>query len=45
MTSWREVAPEVRAAGGTYLDEPVVVEDAQFITSLRLGGIPAPSAM
>jgi protease I len=44
MTSWREVAPEVRAAGGTYLDEPVV-EDIQFITSLRLGGIPAPSAM
>lgn len=38
MTSWREVAPEVRAAGGTYLDEPVV-EDAQFITARKPGDL------
>ncbi|MEU1550660.1 type 1 glutamine amidotransferase domain-containing protein [Nocardia sp. NPDC005745] len=39
MTSWREVADEVRAAGGVYQDEPVV-EDGQFITSRKPGDMP-----
>ncbi|PYY32507.1 hypothetical protein DEI91_00830 [Curtobacterium sp. MCBD17_032] len=39
MTSWREVADEVRAAGGTYVDAPVV-EDGQFITARKPGDMP-----
>ncbi|MDQ7809789.1 type 1 glutamine amidotransferase domain-containing protein [Amycolatopsis sp. A133] len=39
MTSWRDVAPEVRAAGATYVDEPTV-EDGQFITARKPGDMP-----
>jgi protease I len=39
MTAWREVADEVRAAGGDYVDEPVV-EDGQFITARKPGDMP-----
>jgi protease I len=39
MTSWRDVAPEVRAAGGLYVDEPVV-EDGQFVTARKPGDMP-----
>jgi protease I len=39
MTSWREVAPEVREAGGVYVDEPAV-EDGQFITARKPGDMP-----
>jgi protease I len=39
MTSWRDVAPEVRAAGAEYVDEPVV-EDGQFITARKPGDMP-----
>ncbi len=39
MTSWKDVAPEVRAAGAEYVDEPVV-EDGQFITARKPGDMP-----
>jgi protease I len=39
MTSWKDVAPEVRAAGAQYVDEPVV-EDGQFITARKPGDMP-----
>lgn len=39
MTAWREVAPEISAAGGEYIDEPVV-EDAQYVTSRKPGDMP-----
>ena len=39
MTSWHEVAPEITAAGGTYLDQPLV-EDGQFVTSRKPGDMP-----
>lgn len=39
MTSWRDVADEVRAAGGTYVDQPVV-EDGQFVTARKPGDMP-----
>lgn len=39
MTAWRDVAPEVRAAGATYVDEPVV-EDGQFVTARKPGDMP-----
>ncbi|WP_285106408.1 type 1 glutamine amidotransferase domain-containing protein [Promicromonospora sp. MEB111] len=39
MTSWRDVAPEVREAGAEYVDEPVV-EDGQYITSRKPGDMP-----
>lgn len=39
MTAWRDVAPEITAAGGKYIDEPVV-EDGQFITSRKPGDMP-----
>ncbi|PYY44207.1 hypothetical protein DEJ03_12265 [Curtobacterium sp. MCLR17_043] len=39
LTSWHEVADEVRAAGGTWIDEPVV-EDGQFVTARKPGDMP-----
>ncbi|WP_176697039.1 type 1 glutamine amidotransferase domain-containing protein [Microbacterium sp. 3J1] len=39
MTSWKDVAHEIRDAGGEYVDEPVV-EDAQFITARKPGDMP-----
>lgn len=39
MTSWKEVADEIRDAGGDYRDEPVV-EDGQFITARKPGDMP-----
>ena len=39
MTSWHEVAPEITAAGGTYLDQ-ALVEDGQFVTSRKPGDMP-----
>jgi protease I len=39
MTSWHEVAPEITAAGGTYLDR-ALVEDGQFVTSRKPGDMP-----
>ncbi|MEU3985554.1 type 1 glutamine amidotransferase domain-containing protein [Streptomyces sp. NPDC026672] len=39
LTSWHEVAPEIVAAGGTYVDEPLV-EDGPFLTSRKPGDLP-----
>lgn len=39
MTSWREVAPEIREAGGDYQDAPMV-EDGQFVTARKPGDMP-----
>ncbi|MGY2032192.1 DJ-1/PfpI family protein [Nocardia gipuzkoensis] len=39
MTSWREVAPEITAAGATYVDE-ALVEDGQFLTARKPGDMP-----
>lgn len=39
MTSWYDVADEVRAAGGTWINSPVV-EDGQFITARKPGDMP-----
>ncbi|SMH44259.1 protease I [Rathayibacter oskolensis] len=39
LTSWKDVAPEVRAAGAEYIDEPVV-EDGPFITARKPGDMP-----
>ena len=39
MTSWYEVAPEITAAGGTYLDQ-ALVGDGQFVTSRKPGEMP-----
>jgi protease I len=39
MTSWREVADEVRASGCEYVDAPVV-EVAQYITARKPGDMP-----
>ena len=39
MTSWKEVADEIRDAGGDYIDEPVV-EDRQFVTARKPGDMP-----
>ncbi|GGE43973.1 glutamine amidotransferase [Pullulanibacillus camelliae] len=39
MTSWHEVANEIREAGATYLDEPLV-EDGQYITARKPGDLP-----
>lgn len=39
LTSWQDVAPEVRAAGAEYVDEPVV-EDGPFITARKPGDMP-----
>ncbi len=44
MTSWKDVAPEVRAAGAEYVDEPVV-EDGQFITARKPGDMPLELAL
>lgn len=43
LTSWRGVAPEIRRAGGTYVDE-AVVEDGQFVTSRKPGDLPVEMA-
>lgn len=40
MTSWFDVAPEVEAAGGTWINEPVV-RDGQFFTARKPGDLPA----
>lgn len=40
MTSWFEVASEVEAAGGTWVNEPVV-QDGQFFTARKPGDLPA----
>ncbi|MET7458386.1 type 1 glutamine amidotransferase domain-containing protein [Streptomyces sp. NPDC005574] len=39
MTSWKDVEPEVTAAGATYVDEPLV-EDGQFLTARKPGDMP-----
>jgi hypothetical protein len=39
VTGWRDVADEMRAAGGIYLDE-AGVEDGQFITGRKPSDIP-----
>ena len=39
MTSWYGVAPEVVAAGGTWVDE-ALVEDGQFVTARKPGDLP-----
>lgn len=39
MTSWHEVADEIRDAGGIYVNAPLV-EDGQFITARKPGDLP-----
>ncbi len=39
MTAWHEVANDITAAGGTYVDE-ALVEDGQFFTSRKPGDLP-----
>ncbi|HWJ65281.1 MAG TPA: type 1 glutamine amidotransferase domain-containing protein [Nocardioides sp.] len=39
LTSWKDVEPEVTAAGATYVDEPLV-EDGQFVTARKPGDMP-----
>ena len=40
LTSWFDVAPEVEAAGGIWINEPVV-RDGQFFTARKPGDLPA----
>jgi len=40
LTSWHEVGPEIEAAGGTWIDEPVV-RDGNFFTARKPGDLPA----
>jgi putative intracellular protease/amidase len=39
LASWHEVAPEMTAAGGTYLDQ-ALVEGGRFVTSREPGDVP-----
>jgi protease I len=40
LTSWHEVGPEIVAAGGTWIDEPVV-QDGNVFTARKPGDLPA----
>ncbi len=40
LTSWYEVSQEIEAAGGTWINEPVV-QDGPFFTARKPGDLPA----
>ncbi|MFF4121598.1 type 1 glutamine amidotransferase domain-containing protein [Streptomyces sp. NPDC001714] len=40
LTSWPEVGPEIEAAGGTWIDEPVI-QDRNIFTARKPGDLPA----
>ncbi|WP_406344083.1 DJ-1/PfpI family protein [Streptomyces sp. NBC_01578] len=40
LTSWYEVQEEIEAAGGTWINEPVV-QDGPFFTARKPGDMPA----
>lgn len=39
LTSWKDVEPEITAAGAIYVDDPLV-EDGQFVTARKPGDMP-----